>query len=84
MLKYVSTVVAMNASDVLLCFNSACPLFGDNICVILLWVKLNKDLEFAPFFVEAAFRSGNSACYHSQLAGSLASQIIIGLHFVAS
>lgn len=39
----------MNASAVLLCLNSACPLFSDNICVILLWVKLNKDLEFALF-----------------------------------
>lgn len=40
----------MNASVVLLCLNSACPLFSDNICVMLLWVKLNKDIEFAFLF----------------------------------
>lgn len=42
----------MNASAVLLCLNSACPLFSDNICVMLLWVKLNKDVEFALFLFE--------------------------------
>lgn len=32
--------------------NSACPLLSDNICVILLWEKWNKDVEFALILFE--------------------------------
>lgn len=46
-LKYASTAVEMNTSAALLCFNSAFLLFSDNICVILLWLELNKNVEFA-------------------------------------
>lgn len=86
MLKYVSTA-EMNASGVSPCLNSACPLFSDNICVILLWLKLNKDVDFFfPLPVQAAFRGVVTvhAITPSWLALSLSSQIIIGLHFLAS
>lgn len=75
--------------------NSVRPPLGDNICTTLLGPKLNNSVEFAPFSAQTAFSVANGACYHSQLASSplplsvslslsLASQIIIGLHFLAS
>lgn len=76
-------------------FKFSPPAVGDNICTTLLWPKLNNSVEFAPFSAQTAFSGANGACYHSQLASSplplsvslslsLASQIIIGLHFLAS
>ena len=80
----------------LLGLNSVRPPLGDNIRTMLLWPKSNNSVEFEmwSFFVQTAFSGANGACYHSQLARSLspplrlslslASQIIIGLHFLAS
>ena len=66
----------------------ACVFLLSDICVTLCEMKLNNDTKFAFFFfsslVQAAFRSGNGTCYHSLAGPALTSQIVIGLHFLAS